>query len=281
MADADDLLMLMAGGGRGIVVHFERFDTEPVYTYAVERGLNGGVGLNEMFLKLLKRDADEGHAAWAREGAGPFVWHIMNTVWRGQRRSRRGLGSINKTDVQRVASFLEHGLAECWLALLDAACAVSEAVRSREIGRVGLHSQIHRAARDTWAHMGLILVHKELQKIILVKGGHAKATAERFKIALDRIAMEDLGDSLQDQLDPGNVVEANINQCAAMISRWAKNFKLEFNFEKALGLKGMRKAQYLQIAVPIADMTIAKGGTHNVKPADTKAALAQAFASGP
>lgn len=88
-----------------------------------------------------------------------------------------------------------------------------------------------------------------------------------------------------------------------MISRWAKNFKLEFNFEKALGLKGMRKAQCtyscnrcppngdnsqccgavvdLQIAVPIADMTIAKGGTHNVKPADTKAALAQAFASGP
>eukprot|EP00035_Acanthoeca_spectabilis_P011049 m.194582 g.194582 ORF g.194582 m.194582 type:complete len:82 (+) comp15214_c0_seq2:913-1158(+) len=67
--------------------------------------------------------------------------------------------------------------------------------------------------------MGLILVHKELQKIILVKGGHAKATAERFKIALDRIAMEDLGDSLQDQLDPGNVVEANINQaCQTLLS---------------------------------------------------------------
>lgn len=78
MADADDLLMLMAGGGRGIVVHFERFDTEPVYTYAVERGLNGGVGLNEMFLKLLKRDADEGHAAWAREGAGVSVSYLSS-----------------------------------------------------------------------------------------------------------------------------------------------------------------------------------------------------------
>jgi hypothetical protein len=82
-----------------------------------------------------------------------------------------------------------------------------------------------------------------------------------------------------DEQDPGNVVEANINQSAAMLSRWCQTLNVGVDFESALKLKGMQKQMYRMMAVPIADTAIAKGGTHKMTMEDTRAALAGAMLS--
>ena len=82
-----------------------------------------------------------------------------------------------------------------------------------------------------------------------------------------------------DEQDPGNVVEANINQSAAMLSRWCQTLNVGVDFESALKLKGMQKQMYRMMAVPIADTAIAKGGTHKMTMEDTRAALVGAMLS--
>jgi len=48
----------------------------------------------------------------------------------------------------------------------------------------GMHAQIHRAARDTWAWLGLALVNEDVARVILVEGKHASASAKRFEKGL-------------------------------------------------------------------------------------------------
>ena len=76
-------------------------------------------------------------------------------------------------------------------------------------------------------------------------------------------------------------MQANINQAAALLSRWCQALDVGFDFETALKLKGMQKMMYRQIAVPLADATIAKGGTHKMTMEDTKSALAGALPAVP
>ena len=80
----------------------------------------------------------------------------------------------------------------------------------------------------------------------------AKALALRWKkILKDR-------ERAGDERDFNSVLEGLLAQTAAMISYWVKEFKVGVDFDKELGLTGVPKQMYLQIAWPYALKSIEK-----------------------
>ena len=81
----------------------------------------------------------------------------------------------------------------------------------------------------------------------------AGATAAIFRVAMEEASRGG------DAEDPGSVIEANMNQCAAILAAWCRIFGLGFDFEKALRLTPPRRAMYRHMAVPLAEAMVKKG----------------------
>lgn len=217
-------------------------------------------------------EADAAHLKDRTLERGDFYsacqWFLC-TVFRGQRRSRAGTGSFGKMDGERVADYVRsHDGA--WDALLDASLAAAALPLEPFVVRSGqLHSIVHRQARDTMAAMANVMARDEAAfaifavhltadngvEVAAASAARAASTARKLKAAMELAA------GASEAQDPHSVVEGLTNQVAASCAHWVGVFGIPFDFEKALGLKGGRRAAYRGLAVPLAVATIKKGGT--------------------
>ena len=102
-------------------------------------------------------------------------------------------------------------------------------------------------------------VRKKAQRKAKLEARRAQSTAiAGATAAMFQVAMEEASRG-GDEEDPGSVVEANMNQCAAILAAWCRIFDLGFDFEKALRLTPPRRAMYRHMAVPLAEAMVKKG----------------------
>ena len=85
----------------------------------------------------------------------------------------------------------------------------------------------------------------------------ATATASEIRTLIGKV--EGAGGDPDDVRDVGGSCKAHIFQAAAMLSYWCTELRVDYGFEKGLGLGGTLRALYRNMAKPVAEATIAKG----------------------
>ena len=231
----------------------ERLDRQGPYTVAVRCGLHDAVR------KLFEQEA---RLVQARFEAGIYcswVHMVVCMLFRGQRREIAA-GAFKKLDSSRVAGFIQSHV-KAWDAWLDSAIALSDMlIKIRTVSRT--HDGF-RAARDVWNTMHMVLTkpgpaqsiffNEETKDNPAKLKARATTMAKKIKSAMDNIA------GASEAQDPNSIVEANMNQAAAMLSCWCTKLNVGVDFEALLNLRGCRRSLYKAMAVPIAEATIRKG----------------------
>ena len=70
--------------------------------------------------------------------------------------------------------------------------------------------------------------------------------------------LESYADATEEQ-DPNSMIDANMNQLAAMMHHWCTAFGLDPDFTRRLDMTQERTMMYTMMAVPLAVSTIEKG----------------------
>ena len=100
----------------------------------------------------------------------------------------------------------------------------------------------------------MVLTRREPAEAILVTHGLGEESA---RLLCDQLShMETYGGV---ERDPGQTIQAYIQQCAAQLSVWCKKLGVCPNFEAGLRLKGTRKRMYNQLSYPCGEATVQKG----------------------
>jgi hypothetical protein len=149
-------------------------------------------------------------------------------------------------DKQRVGSFLEHNLVECWPALLAASCAVVESMHDRRSLRHGSQQMLRKVSRDIWSALNMLLGYEPIAKLILIDGRHATTSLAQLRSTLSVIStMTSSGVDIDTAMamDPGATLDGNVNKAGALLSIWCRKLGIEMDCEHAMRLKNARLAR--------------------------------------
>jgi len=251
------------------VARLEELDGEGAYASAVKSGLHCALR------KIMLEEAKEIKLRYRKGGleAISCTQNFVCTLFRGQRVSRFGYTTFSKLDSVRVSGYLASS-DDAFTILLDSAIAMIEAVKDRMLLRKAFnHRHMHSSARDVWAAFSMIFARKRMSRAVLFGPSVAKKNkgAEDSAAVRDRVhfigsrfryALKLVGDSDEKQ-DPNSVIEANVNQVAAMISLRCEEFGIPVDFDGLLKLGRMQLQMYQQMAKPLALGNIQKGAICN------------------
>jgi hypothetical protein len=244
-------------------------------------------GLHEALCGLFRDDAENVVELFRGEGGdlddcgdpSKHVWAASKTVmcslFRGQRAEGRAVKSrsFGCVDGQRIKKYVNSS-PEAFDVWMNASIATirlpfnDDVWRRRGPNSSGQHAFAHRAARDTIAGWILVWMNKRASRAILLPAvaddatttaaeaasARAKSIADRLRVLLEEV-------NKLDQRDTGNVVQGMIYQSIAMLSYRVREFEIDSDFSKQLKMKGLEKNKYEQMAVPLGEATIEKGGT--------------------
>jgi hypothetical protein len=257
-------------------------------------------GLHEALCGLFRENAEHVVEIFSSDGGGDLddsgnptthVWAATRTVmcslFRGQRAEGRAVkrSSFGCVDGQRIKAYV-NSAPEAFDVWMNASISTirlpfnDNVWRRRGPNSCGQHTFAHRAARDTIAGWILVWMNKRASRAILLPAVADDATTETAAEAAKTRA-QSIADRLRvlleevnqlDQRDTGGVVQGMIYQSIAMLSYRLREFEIDSDFSKQLKMKGLAKNKYEQMAVPIGEATIEKGGT--LTNVEAKAAMA-------
>jgi hypothetical protein len=259
---------------------FEALSGAGAYKAAVAEGLHEALcGLfrdeAENVLELFRSDGDLN----SRSNSDAHVWAATRTVmcalFRGQRAEGRAVKnrSFGCVDGQRIKGYVNSD-PEAFDVWMNASISTirlpfdDDVWRRRGPNSSGQHTFAHRAARDTIAGWILVWMNKRASRAILLPAVADDATETAVQVAKARA--QSIADRLRvlleevnelDQRDPGGAVQGMIYQSIAMLSYRVREFEIDLDFSKQLKMKGLEKNKYEQVAVPLGEATIEKGGT--------------------
>lgn len=268
---------------------WDRLDGAGAYRAAVQ------LGLHKAILDLLQRDVDDAMKRY-RQGkiALSYTQYIMSVLFRGQRvegRAKHFQPRFGCLDGGRIKAFCkcDPNAVDVWF---DASIqmlkvpldSVVYGHRLRGGGAYGgggpnnVHTHAHQAARDVWAGWVMVLTNPTASQAVLlpVKGepnDPANLTRAKTLVTKMRNAVK-YRCSIDDDRDPGSVVEANLNTVAAMMDQRYREYGVQVDFVGHLNLKGDHRRMFYQVAIPNAKATIAKGG--NLTTQEANAVVAKA-----
>jgi hypothetical protein len=238
----------------------KRLDSAGPYKAAVESGLHSAMQL------LFQEDEQGIRERFLSRSLTSFTQWIMVTLFRGQRAEgrRNTQGSFGCIDAQRIKSYVLSD-PEAFGVWMNASLAMFRLPLDREIFQdKTIHQMARMSARDIWAAWIMVFTKRRAARaIILGKSGQPDEAAVARAKEIARCFKDAFAASWKtsDSQDPGGTLEGCLNQVSAMVAYWIKEFNVKVDFEKLLGMKGFRKQKYLQMAVPLAEGTIAKQGT--------------------
>ena len=193
-----------------------------------------------------------------RGDARSFLHAALCSLFRGDRKVAGS--AFGKMDPVRMLMYVESdgGDGSAWRNMFGAAAAYVVAARNGRCSGGG-HAAAHRFARDVWNTLNLVFVHEKVMASILGTAEGASFTVGVLKETLKVAA------GLPDSLDPNSVVDANVNQAAALVAIWAKRLGLKIDPAKEYKLKGQRKAMYENMAVSMALQHLGRKGKRSVE----------------
>jgi hypothetical protein len=257
-------------------------------------------GLHEALCGLFRENAENVVELFRGEGDPDYYGNPTNHVWaatrtvmcalfRGQRAEGRAVKnrSFGCVDGRRIKKYVNSS-PEAFDVWMNASISTirlpfdPEVYRRRGPNNCGQHIDAHRAARDTIAGWILVWMNKRASRAILLPAvaddatttaaqaakARAQSIADRLRVLLEEV-------NELDQRDTGVVVQGMIYQSIAMLSYRVREFEIDLDFSKQLKMKGLEKSKYEQVAIPIGEATIVKGGTlTNVEAKEAMAACA-------
>jgi hypothetical protein len=243
----------------------ERLDGEGAYNFAIE------YGLHQAIYEMLDEDAEEALRQY-QEGDEMdhtfFITWILNSLWRGQRISRRGCTTIRKCDGYRVSRYMK-SLPDAFEMFWRAFCATVAVPLDEEVFERCeiMHREVHLQSRDVLASLSQLLTSSRAYKSMLLlrsKNIDADAFQSRMDFIFERLEKNlRILDKIPQERDPRGVNEAYHYQNIAMIMYRMKKHNIDVDtmkgFEKKLKIIKYKYAMYEQIAVPLGEATIDKG----------------------
>jgi hypothetical protein len=261
-----DLLQVLSGAG--------------AYKAAVAEGLHEALcGLfrdeAENVVELFSGEGDPDYSGVPTKHVWAATRTVMCSLFRGQRAEGRAVKnrSFGCVDGQRIKKYV-NSAPEAFDVWMNASISTirlpfnDDVWRRRGPNSCGQHLFAHRAARDTIAGWILVWMSKRASRAILLPAvaddatttaveaakARAKSIADRLRVLLEEV-------NELDNRDTGGVVQGMIYQSIAMLSYRVREFEIDSDFCKQLKMKGLEKNRYEQMAVPIGEATIEKGGT--------------------
>jgi len=240
----------------------KRLDIEGPYRLAVQKyDLNGAI------YQLMIDDSEETLNRNCKGIHLSYVSWIMSTLFRGGRREGKdhGSGGFSHLDPSRCRSYLKSSddAFEVWwkASLVTVGMFLDPRIARHDEKRY----PAMRTARDVASAWSMVFTDPKISKAIFLKKtdeGEKKKNVPRVERML-----KELGKTLKkfwhvaDDLDTGSAVEGHLNQVGGMIHLRCQEYgiKLKPNTVKLLGLKGQQKAIFLELTIPFAKCTIAKG----------------------
>jgi len=134
-------------------------------------------------------------------------------------------------------------------------------IRAARSGNERFFWNVQSAARDVAAGWSLVFTNESASKAILLgpsKDAKDDATKERAKWIISKLSK--VLPRFPDDSPDNSAVEGQTNMFTAMIELRLEQFGVEVgDYQKLLGLRGVAKQMYNDMAIPFAVGTIAKG----------------------
>ncbi len=234
-------------------------DNAGTYKMALAQGLNGTI---QALLKDDLKNADD----WNRSGKiGSFVQFINCQLFRNGRNIPGKLFSA--IDAYRIKKYVRSSdeAFELWFSASMNVIQIfqTHGMAAGRMGRFGMGKfwSMQRMARDIAASWGYVFTSTKASKAILL--GESKV-ADDAAVARAKWIIAQLKKIIPqfplDSTDKSAAIEGEVNMFTAMIEVRLDEFGVNVgNFMSLLGLRGMKKHMYDDMALPFALGTIAKG----------------------
>lgn len=261
--------------GRGIIEEMKEDDVSSlitlqrngvVYAMAKKHGLFGEIE------RLFRMEA-EGQLTSEDRSCYSATQEIIINIFKGNREV------VDRFTCACAVRSKEYILSSptAWDSLIDAILYLAKALTKkksphmRNMQEVGL---LHRAARDAFVTVNLMLIHKKVAKALFYQG---KATGKRSQSEARDYALKTMASKLKvffrnggegfapDDIDHNQTIRANVFHFTAMLSYWYRTLEIDSEnpnaFVDAMQLDAIQETMFETLARPLGEGMIALGRT--------------------
>jgi hypothetical protein len=249
------------GAGRVEPRILEQLDATGSYQVAVDNGLH------EAILQVMEIDLEQVQTR-LREAYDVYFYtlNVMSILFRGGRVEGSGVknSAFRSVDALRIKGFVrcDPRASDIWFqASLAIICMPFDDFVA---GIPQLHAMVFKAARDVVAGWLLVFTSQRASRAILLQKDDPNdpVVIERAKLMAKRILKAlKVRWSVPSERDTRSSIEGMLHQMVAMIHCRLKKYGVDIDFNGLMNFEGVSLHTHRSLTIPLAEGTIAKGGT--------------------